>query len=164
MILSIKENFTPEEWKLLRKAPLVVSYAVMGSAPSNKRDLANEMKAVADAIVYTSEKASPDSLISAIANEIRADARDDSVGATETVSAQAMKERAIQTCQQIAPILQTKTESGEAESYKRWLLVIGQEVAEASKEGGILGFGGTQVSDSEKATLSEVATALGVTL
>lgn len=162
--MSIKENFTREEWQLLRKAPLIVSYAVMGSAPNNKRDLANEMKAVADAIVYTSEKASPESLIGAIANEIRADATDDTVGATETVSAPAMKERAMQTCQQIVPILQAKTDGDEAESYKRWLLVIGQEVAEASKEGGILGFGGTQVSDSEKAALNELAATLGVTL
>jgi hypothetical protein len=34
-------------------------------------------------------------------------------------------------------------------------------VAEASKEGGFLGFGGVQVSEAEKATLAEIATALG---
>jgi hypothetical protein len=34
-------------------------------------------------------------------------------------------------------------------------------VAEASKEGGFLGFGGVQVSEAEKATLAEIAAALG---
>jgi hypothetical protein len=29
-------------------------------------------------------------------------------------------------------------------------------------EGGFLGFGGTQVSDAEKATVADIATALGV--
>jgi hypothetical protein len=34
-------------------------------------------------------------------------------------------------------------------------------VAEASKEGGFLGIGGVQVSEAEKATLAEIAAALG---
>jgi hypothetical protein len=39
---------------------------------------------------------------------------------------------------------------------------VGQKVAEAAKEGGFLGFGGTLVSDQEAATVREVSTALGV--
>jgi hypothetical protein len=34
-------------------------------------------------------------------------------------------------------------------------------VAEASTEGGFLGFGGVKVSDAEKATLADIAKALG---
>jgi hypothetical protein len=37
-------------------------------------------------------------------------------------------------------------------------------VTEASKEGGFLGFGGVQVSDAEKATLAQIASALGTTV
>jgi len=39
-------------------------------------------------------------------------------------------------------------------------LHISTNVAEASKEGGFLGFGGIAVSDAEKATLSEIKTVL----
>jgi hypothetical protein len=35
-------------------------------------------------------------------------------------------------------------------------------VAEAAAEGGFLGFGGVQVSEAEKATLADIAKALGV--
>jgi hypothetical protein len=35
-------------------------------------------------------------------------------------------------------------------------------VAEASTEGGFLGFGGVRVSEAEKATLAEISGALGV--
>jgi len=35
-------------------------------------------------------------------------------------------------------------------------------VAEASTEGGFLGFGGVRVSDAEKATLTEISSALGL--
>jgi hypothetical protein len=38
---------------------------------------------------------------------------------------------------------------------------VAQKVAEASSEGGFLGFGGVQVSDAEKASLADVARALG---
>ena len=51
----------------------------------------------------------------------------------------------------------------DAAAYKDWLLQIANSVAEASKEGGFLGFGGVHVSDAEKATLSEIAATLGRT-
>jgi hypothetical protein len=38
---------------------------------------------------------------------------------------------------------------------------LASKVAEASKEGGFLGFGGVQVSDAEKAALAEISSALG---
>jgi len=41
-----------------------------------------------------------------------------------------------------------------------WLL---SPAAEASMEGGFLGFGGVQVSDAEKATLADIAKAFGTT-
>jgi len=39
---------------------------------------------------------------------------------------------------------------------------VAKAVAEAAPEGGFLGFGGTQVSDAEKATLAETSAAVGV--
>ena len=50
----------------------------------------------------------------------------------------------------------------DAVAYKTWLAGIAKAVAEAAPEGGFLGFGGTQVSDAEKATVGDIATALGV--
>jgi uroporphyrinogen-III synthase len=44
----------------------------------------------------------------------------------------------------------------EAEAYKKWLLQIGEKVAEAAKEHGVV------VSDPEKAALDEIAGALGL--
>jgi hypothetical protein len=39
---------------------------------------------------------------------------------------------------------------------------IAEKVAEASTEGGFLGFGGIRVTDAEKASIVEVAKALGM--
>ncbi len=50
----------------------------------------------------------------------------------------------------------------EAEGVKRWLVAIAQRTAEAAKEGGFLGIGGTRVSENETVAIRDVARALGV--
>jgi hypothetical protein len=50
----------------------------------------------------------------------------------------------------------------DALPFKTWLAGVAKSVAEAAPEGGFLGFGGTQVSAAEKATVAQIAAALGV--
>ena len=50
----------------------------------------------------------------------------------------------------------------DAAPFKAWLVGVAKSVAEAAPEGGFLGFGGAQVSDTEKATVAQIAAALGV--
>ncbi len=55
-----------------------------------------------------------------------------------------------------------KASPAEADAYKAMLVGVAQKAAEASKEGGFLGFGGVRVSDAEHAFISEVKKAVGV--
>jgi hypothetical protein len=48
----------------------------------------------------------------------------------------------------------------DAAAFKAWLRQISQHVAEAASEGGLFSSGGSSVSDKEKATLSEISSAL----
>jgi hypothetical protein len=162
--MSSKDDFTPDEWTTLIKAPMMVSYAVMGAAPSGGIGVVKEMKAVADSIVDSGEHAPAGSLIRAVVNEIKMNATDGSHGPKETIPSGEIKGRAIELCRDVAQILQSKTADEEASGYKLWLLSVGKSVAEAAKEGGFLIFGGTQVSDSEMEALTEVASALGINL
>jgi hypothetical protein len=62
---------------------------------------------------------------------------------------------------QISAVLTAKA-PGDAAAFKNWLRQISQHTAEAAKEGGgLLGLGGIQVSEAEKATLAEISSALG---
>jgi hypothetical protein len=70
--------------------------------------------------------------------------------------------RALETLRQASTILDAKAPA-DAPAFKAWINGIAGKVAEASKEGGFLGFGGVQVCDAEKATLAQIATALGTT-
>ena len=160
--MGVKENFTPEEWRALLRAPMLVSYAVAGAAPSDEDGYISEMSAVADAISESEERAAKDSLISEVVANIIANAEDDARGPTEKIAVADVKERALANCREIAQLLQAKASAQEADDYKRWLLGVAQRVAAAAKEGGIFGFGGAQVSKTEVATINELATALGV--
>jgi hypothetical protein len=50
----------------------------------------------------------------------------------------------------------------DSQGFNQWLVSVAQKVSEAAKEGGFLGFGGTQVSEQEAATIKELSTALAV--
>ena len=70
-----------------------------------------------------------------------------------------MRARAVEEVRKAVAVVEQKAPA-DATAFKEWLLHISTKVAEASKEGGFLGFGGIAVSDSEKVTLSEIANAL----
>jgi hypothetical protein len=63
---------------------------------------------------------------------------------------------------ELAAILDARAPD-DAAAFKVWLISVSEKVAEASTEGGFLGFGGVQISDAERATLDDIAAALGVT-
>src|SRR5262245_41321057 len=70
-----------------------------------------------------------------------------------------IKARCIETLRQAGAVVDTKA-PGDAAAFKGWLRQISEHVAEASKEGGCLGIGGVSVSEAEKATLTEISSAL----
>jgi len=70
-----------------------------------------------------------------------------------------IKNKCIEILRQTAAIVDVKA-PGDAAALKGWLQQISQHVAEAAKESGFLGIGGVPVSDAEKATLTEISSAL----
>jgi len=70
-----------------------------------------------------------------------------------------IKTKSVDTLRRAAALLDAKA-PGEAAAVKAWLRQISHNVAEASKEGGFLGFGGIKVSAAETATLAEIDAAL----
>jgi hypothetical protein len=59
-------------------------------------------------------------------------------------------------------VVEKKAKPDEAQAFKQWLVSVSQKVAEAAKEGGFLGFGGTRVSEQETSALRDLTAALSV--
>jgi hypothetical protein len=84
------------------------------------------------------------------------------VAELQGVPSQQLQSHALEACRALAALVDRKASRDEAEGVKRWLVTIAQRTAEAAKEGGFLGIGGTRVSKTETAAIGDVSRALGV--
>ena len=72
----------------------------------------------------------------------------------------ALEQRAQSSLREALQLLEQKATPEEVEAYRQFVLKVGESVARAHKEGGFLGIGGKEVSESEQAVLDELASAL----
>jgi hypothetical protein len=63
---------------------------------------------------------------------------------------------------QAVALVAQKASPAEADAYRQMVVAIADKAANASKEGGFLGFGGVRVSDKEQAFIQEVKRAAGL--
>jgi hypothetical protein len=161
--MATKASFTPAEWTLLLESPMLAGMAVSAGDPSGLFGMLKESIATGSALVHAkTDAANP--LIKAVAEDFgtsegRGVARDGLKAKLAGGKPGEIKGKAIAGLREVSALLAAKAPE-DAEAFKAWLGHTSQHVAEAAKEGGFLGFGGVQVSDAERATLAEIATAL----
>jgi hypothetical protein len=156
--MASKSDFTPEEWKQLVAAAPMVGLAVTAASPNGPFGVMKEMMAVGMAMAEVIQKGSSNALVSAVITDVKERAtRPES---PKVRSAEEAQSTALAAVKDVAGILAQKA-PGDAAGFNAWLMEIGKRVAEASNEGGFFGFGGTRVSDAEKAVLGKLAAALG---
>ena len=160
--MTTKSDFTTEEWNQIRRAPFMAGLAVVAASPSGPFGLIKEMFAVGKMLAEVKTQGASNELVKALVSELETGARDPASAELQDKSPDQVKSLAIQNLGQITALLEKKATPEEVQGFKQWLVAVAQKVAEAAKEGGFLGFGGTQVSDQEATTIRELSTALGV--
>jgi hypothetical protein len=165
--MANKQSFTSEQWTKLLESPMVAGMAVSVAEPSGLWGTLKETFASGSALAAAKADAGANELIKAIVadfetsegrSEVQEALRNRFAGAKPADVVQ----RSLASLAEVSRLLETKAPN-DAGAFKAWLQGISQKVAEASKEGGFLGFGGVQVSDAEKATLADIRKTLGVT-
>jgi hypothetical protein len=165
--MADKSSFTQEEWALLLQSPMIAGMAITAADPSGLWGLLKESFASGSALTQAITGSGTNALVKAVVtdfseSESRTAARDGLTAKFTGSQPADVKTKSIDSLRQVAALLDAKAPS-DAGSFKAWLRQISQSTAEAAKEGGgLLGFGGVQVSDAEKATLTEISSALGV--
>lgn len=165
--MAAKTDFTPDEWKLLLQSPLVAGIAISAADPSGLIGMMKESMASARALISAASDPQADALVKAVAADFEtSDGRGVAQAGVKAAVAGATKPadivaKAIDSLKQAAALLDAKG-GADSQPFKAWLAGVAKSVAEAAPEGGFLGFGGTQVSEAEKATVAQVAAALGV--
>jgi hypothetical protein len=164
--MADKSTFTPEEWKLVLSSPMLAGLAVTIAEPSGIWGMLKESMASANALIAAGKDAKASPLMKALladmeTSEGRGIARDEVSSGLKGKSPAEIKELVIAKLNQAGKILDAKAPN-EAPVFKSWLKHVADQVAESASEGGVLGFGGTKVTDNEKATIAEVGKALNV--
>lgn len=159
-----KTAFSATEWNEVLASPLMAAMAVSAADPSGLIGLLKENFASAKALI-TAKQTSTSSLVKAIVADLEtSEGRSAARAAVETrfsgSTSADIKSRSIDALRQVAASLD-KNAPDESPAVKTWLHDISESVSEASSEGGFFGFGGVTVSDAEKASLSEIDSALG---
>ena len=161
--MTAKSNFTPDEWKVLLQSMIAAGIAITAAEPHGLWGLLKESFASGTELAKVKTDPKANALIKAVVddfNTAEGSAARDALKAKFKGSKPAqIKDKCIEMLREAAAIVDAKA-PGYSTAYKGWLQQISQHVAEASKEGGFLGVGGVPVSEAEKATLTEISTAL----
>jgi hypothetical protein len=161
--MATKSDFTADEWSQIQRAPFMAGLAVVAASPSGPFGVVKELFAVGKMLGEVKLQGTSNDLIKALVADIEAGAKDLSAPAElKGKTPEQVKSYAIESLRQVAALIDKKTKPDEAQGFKQWLVSVAQKVAEAAKEGGFLGFGGTRVSEEEAATIKELSTTLGV--
>lgn len=162
--MANRNNFTPEEWTKVLESIIAAGLAISAADPSGWWGTLKEAAAGTPALRDAKRDPKSNELIrAAIADFERSD--DGSILAMRDRFAQAEPtecvQRSLASLREVSAIVDVKAPD-EAAAFKTWLCEISQKVAEAAMEGSFLGFGGVRVSDTERATLRDIAKALGM--
>ena len=170
--MPFETRFTHEEQVLLASLPNLIGSA-MTFAEGSGLGTVKEMIATSKSFLAGRELATNEIVSGILPNMQNMDALmqdskemrgmiQEHLQSHEVKSKEQLRQLAVEDAGKVNVLLQAKAEPQEAEQYKNWVLDIAEDVSKAAKEGGFLGFGGTQVSEKEKTLFTELAGAMGV--
>jgi hypothetical protein len=153
-----KESFTPEEWAKISHVPFLVSLAIGVSDASGPFGMAKEGMALArsvqDALDGSAGEVAKEIATSMKGHRPKTSDLTGGARSADDVGAHATDEI------KAAVALVASKDAAEGASLKTWLSDMAQHIAEAAKEGGFLGIGGSAISADEQKALDAIKAAL----
>jgi hypothetical protein len=163
---NIAANFSPENWALVRSAPLLSGLLVtLSDLRTGPIGLLKEGFAPSQAIIEAGEGAANPIVAAVVANIKEMAKKRERLQPPFEVAGKTpeqLKGEVAANLKRIPSILEGKVPTDQAEGFKDWLVAIASKVANAASEGGFFGFGGEKVSAAETAAIQELASSLGV--
>ena len=147
---TTRASYTDAQWLGIRLGPMAAAQVVMHASPSGPIGTIKEAGAVARAVDEVRTTAVPASLLGVAFDENFTMEELNSLGGRK-----ASKEQLLETIKNAVATVASHSAT-DAIAYRRFLTEVAMKVAEASKEGGFLGVGGTLVSAEEQVALQEV--------
>jgi hypothetical protein len=161
--MSVLTDYTSEERSLLMQGPRLGAIVVSAASPGRAADTESEGFAAIQYAMSSRGEFLDNTLIGSILYELDQLAKSEQHFAAygKLAAAPGAKDHALAQLDQIADLLDRKSNPTEATGYKEWVLNAATAASQAAKEGGgFLGRGAVTVNDAEKTALAEIAKAL----
>ena len=153
---TLRGRFTDAEWNTIRLCPLAVTLYVVTASPSGVRPIAREVAAATEGMRALVRVALPTSLVDVAFGSADGEVEIPTSGDLDTGSQRTAMLRSVRDA---AAVVKEKCPI-DHRSFGQTLTALTRKVAEASKEGGFLGAGGSLVSEQEERAIAEISTIL----
>ena len=150
--MTTKAEFNAEEWSTVVEAPVLAGMSVV---TADRGGTIRESLAMGKVYEQAREQHGESELLDELVTSPPAMDKERLQGAGDLSRASAERLREALT------LLEQKASPEEVEAYKRFVVNVAEAAAKAHKEGGFIGIGGKEVSESEQAALDEIAATLG---
>jgi uncharacterized protein DUF937 len=151
---DVRAKYSPVQWDSVRLAPVAAAHMVITADKSGPVGAVKEITAATGAIADAAKAASPASLLGlAFDHDFTVEELTKFTKARTPDDALATVRDAIASVERNSP--------ADASTYRQLVADVATKVANASKEGGILGFGGVAVSPAEQAALDQLRSVIG---
>jgi hypothetical protein len=150
--VTTEADYQAHEWQALIEAPLKAGLYVLTADPNITGMLA-EMRALDGALRQPDVEPAAAELVAAISQTLAAKREANDASAAPTG---APRESIAADLGDAVALVRTTGSEAEGAAFAGWLLGIAAAVARASREGGFLGIGGTEVSQRERIALDEL--------
>jgi hypothetical protein len=149
--MTLRANFNAEDWSIVTEAPLLAGARVVAAERGGTiRENLAIRRVYAAARELRGESALLDELVASSPSiDLERIRR-----ARDPVAVSDARLRAA------LDVLKEKTTPADVDAYKGFVLAVVQTVAEANREGGVVGIGGEEVSEREQAALDEIGALL----
>ena len=173
-----RDSFTVEEWGNIISVPASVGALVVTADPSGPFGLIGEFRAIMNSMKeYVADYAAGSPLMASIQTymttkpseeeeaELKrwAEEQQEEMKVNKPQTPEDLKQLIRDRTTEVLGMLRTKGATEEdVNLFKDMMYFVAEAVANASKEGGFLGFGGTRVSSAEESVLAQVKSELGI--
>ena len=157
-----KNDFTPADWNTLRNTQFLVGFATAMASPSGLGTI-KELFAISQGIIQNQSSEIPlirDLTSTSEMQEAQTSLKQSLGGVQAKPTPQDLQRRALDQAQAAIACLQAQASPQETDAYRKMVYGIAEKVANAAREGGFLGLGGTLVSKEERAFLDQLRSTL----
>lgn len=160
--MSGRKDFSDADWQLLASLPSKIGHAVMIASRTRFFGIRKEIKAMKDAITDLEGNFSENNLVQEMIPFAESERRKEEGPRSLRKRRTSYQEETVKLCENASSLLERNENANETEEFKRWLLHIGDSVANAFLTDEFMGIGGVVISKDEEKILKKIAFGLGV--